>query len=245
MKIENLDALMDAHLEDMLVLALSARKAEEAEPEAWSEADEASSRRAWEAFTRRWEARERELRRQKRRRALRRAVQAAACVVLALGVAGPIAFATNAAFRSRVMKLFMETTPEYTALRLGEDAQAAFDVPEGWSGEWYMSYIPEGYVLETIVPDFSDVIYVRPDDTRLDFSEADEDVEMNINTEDAEIRYVDVNGRRVMLATRVDTRFAVWSTDDRYFVLIADNTGDPAEERELLDVVAGVRRIIR
>ena len=53
MKIENLDALMDAHLEDMLVLALSARKAEEAEPEAWSEADEAASRRAWEAFTRR------------------------------------------------------------------------------------------------------------------------------------------------------------------------------------------------
>ncbi len=240
----NMDSAVDRHLDCLLELAFEAEAAG-AERATWTEDEEALCQRAWAAFTEKWEARQEAERRQKRRRRLGRAVQVAACGVLALGVALPVTFAASASFRARVLRLVTEATPRYTALSLEPDEDAAFDVPEGWQGEWYLSRVPEGYVLETVYPVFNTVDYKNAGGDRLTFDELDENAWTNLDTENADVRHVSVGGRQVMVVEKQTVLTAVWSTEDRYFILSLIGADRAPDQDQLLDLVAGVRRIVR
>ena len=240
----NMESAMDRHLDCLLELAFEVGDIG-TERATWTQDEEALCQRAWATFTEKWEARQEAERRQKRRRRLGRAVQAAACGVLALGVALPVTFAASASFRARVLRLVTEPTPLYTALSLEPDEDAAFDVPEGWTGAWYLSRVPEGYVLESVSPVFSTVDYRNAEGDRLSFDELDENARANIDTEDADLRHVSVGGRQVMLVEKQQVLTAVWSTEDRYFILSLIGANRVPDEARLLDLVAGVRRIVR
>ncbi len=234
----SMEALRDRHLECLLELALA-----EGDDGGEAEVDEALCRRTWEAFSRKRAAKLRKARREQLRMRLRWGARAAACLVLALAVAMPIAVAASPAVRSRVLKLLMEPTPEYTGLSLVEEA--AFDVPAGYAGEWYMSWIPEGYVLTNVIPEADIVEYDGARGEHLFFTEMDEHTEANVNTEGARIDTVLVNGREVMIVDLDDELSAVWSTEDRYFLLILEGGERPPERETLLKLVGGVRRIVR
>ena len=234
----SMEALRDRHLECLLELALAG---EDAGGEA--EVDEALRQRTWDAFARKWAAKLRKARRERLRLRLRWSARAAACLLVALAVAMPIAIAASPAVRSRVLKLLTESTPESTSLSLVEEA--AFDVPAGYAGEWYMSWIPEGYVLSNVIPAVSIVEYESAEGDRLFFSEQDENAEANVNTEGARIDTALVNGREVMIVDLDDELSAVWSTEDRYFLLILEGGERPPERETLLKLVGGVRRIVR
>ena len=55
------------------------------------------------------------------------------------------AFASSASFRVRVFSMFAEDHGQYTAIGLREDEQKALDVPNGWEGMYYPTYIPDGF----------------------------------------------------------------------------------------------------
>ena len=67
----------------------------------------------------------------------------AALGILCIGLT--TAFASSETFRVRVFSMFAEDHGQYTAIGLREDEQKAFDVPNGWEGMYYPSYIPDEF----------------------------------------------------------------------------------------------------
>lgn len=244
---EKVEALRDRHLDCMLELVLSMQNAErESKADAPYEAEASLCDRTWEQYEEKRKLRNAQTKRRAWRRRLSRLVEGAACLVLAVAVATPFAYATNASFRSRVLTLLMETTPQYTALSLAEDADSSFAVPGEWQGEWYPSYVPEGYELSQVrnIVDYQ-ADYINEAGDRLEFCEHTENTAVNIDTENADIRYVDVNGCDTMIITKGKDVNAVWNVADRYFLLFTEGTKDAMDMDTFIRVVADVRRIVR
>ena len=63
----------------------------------------------------------------------------AALGILCIGLT--TAFASSETFRVRVFSMFAEDHGQYTAIGLREDEQKAFDVPNGWKGMYYPTYL--------------------------------------------------------------------------------------------------------
>lgn len=95
--------------------------------------------------------RERADKRQRRRALARKFVpkiiEAAACMVLVIGIAAPIAIANVDSIRSKVMQLLIRFDWEKGEAHMNfvEDESASFDVPADWPGDYFPSYLPEGF----------------------------------------------------------------------------------------------------
>lgn len=76
----------------------------------------------------------------------------AALGILCIGLT--TAFASSETFRVRVFSMFAEDHGQYTAIGLREDEQKAFDVPNGWEGMYYPSYIPAEFEIESVDSSF-------------------------------------------------------------------------------------------
>ena len=63
----------------------------------------------------------------------------------------PAAIATIPPVRARVMELIFETLRQYTRVSLREKAGPEVEVPAEWGGEYYPSYIPEGYKFDEVL----------------------------------------------------------------------------------------------
>lgn len=117
------------------------------------------------------------------RKTLPQAGLVAACVVAVLSIAAITALATSKTVRMKVFELLINTQKEYTELSLVESQEGAFDVPSDWAGEYYPSFIPEGFQLvETEgYPGWSEAFYQNEDAGILFFSEYESSSYANIN----------------------------------------------------------------
>lgn len=95
------------------------------------------------------------------KRTLPRMVRIAALWIAVLAIGGGIAMAASPTARVYLVKLLMETTPQYTRLQLVEDAENYVDVPAEWQGTYYPTLIPPGLVLSEQLDDT--VVYSDPD----------------------------------------------------------------------------------
>lgn len=185
------------------------------------------------------------------RRVLPFVVNAAACIILLLAMAAPIALANSATFRSKVMQLILELDEEkgeaYFSFVPEEGAE--FDVPEGWRGNYFPSYIPEGFTIYDYDPTFP-VAFIEYRDAanrQFFFDEYDEGTTSLSGTENATIRYVDINGANAYLiegyASNGVTWVAnlVWQNDTNWFQIIA--YGLPTDEA--LQIARSVRRVVK
>jgi len=170
------------------------------------------------------------------RRRLPKVVQIAAAVVLIAAIGGAAVIASSKSVRVSVLKFLIEVGTEYTKLSLIEDDTAAFDVPMGWNGDYFLSFIPEAYSLTYIEDHY--VVFEDENDNVLTFSEYAEDSYTNIDTEGAEIEYVNVSGRLILLSKKDGLVIATWSEHRRYFVLHTNNS-----TVNLLEIAANVKRI--
>ena len=113
------------------------------------------------------------------------------------------------------------------------DEDASFDVPAAWKGDYFMSFIPDGYTLEICEHPSSigqEIIYVDSTGNRLRFSELSMDAEINMNTEGFQVSSVLIDGNAGLFAENTDESMLVWSTTDRYFVLNVNNTVEAAKK---------------
>ena len=151
--------------------------------------------------------------------------QIAAIVIATLTVAGGVAFAASSSVRVQVMKLLVNIEKEYTELSLVEDQAASFEVPSEWDGTYYPSSIPETLTLYAVHPGtgYHSVDYVNRDtgENQMNFAEFDDSTEMNIDTENAEIQNVVINGNVGLLSIKKDQMIACWGDGKEGFVLIS------------------------
>jgi len=171
---------------------------------------------------------------------VRRSLKFAAVIFLVCGVCLGTAMAVSSEVRVTVMKLLYNITPQYTEISTVPDENAFFTVPSDWNGEYYPSYIPDGYAFRSIqgTKSIRVATYDTPDGKRMTYHENDALVESNLDTEGYEVREIELNGRVAILAVKEGGSIVVWQEDNRSFYLFI--TEDSATA---LDVVRGVRKI--
>ena len=215
--------------------------------------DEQTIAQTWETARAKMERFETEEKRRERVIAFRRTapqvLKIAACLLLVLCLSVPVVLATSSEFRSRVINLLYSIDHENQVahFEFTEDPDASFTVPAGWTGDYFMSYIPEGMELTRQSELFATVNYTDANNRSLGFSEKDENITMDAGTENQKDNPVDVNGSQGYLIEgttpdgNIHTVTVVWFRDDRWFELSSSNM----ETEEVLQVARNVRKIIR
>ncbi len=229
----------------MALLEAARIEADEAQA-AWDALpDDAPEKLAEKAFHLRTE--EKYLRRARRaERAVRaprlslRGLQFAAVLALVVAVSLGTAMAVSGEVRVAVMRLLYRVTPQYTEVSMVEDEGAAFFVPADWTGSYYPSYIPEGYSFYSVTGTASirETIYTSSENKMLSFTENNPSVESNEDTENYEIKEIDLKGNKALLAVKEGKSKVIWQSADCFMVLTISENAETA-----LKVAQSVRRV--
>lgn len=205
-----------------------------------------------DAFFKRFDAKnlaiiDREYRRGKRSKFFRQTLpkfgQAAAVFIAVLSVTGGIALAASSTVRIYVKRLLTVPGDEYTEIRLEEDVNASFDIPSEWGGENYPAYVPEGFALGKVnsYPGMNSVSFAdsQTGNQVMTFAEYGEDIEGNIDTENATVDAVMIHNNPGFLAHKESTHILYWSNGRVYFTLTVENQ----EESTVLHIAKSVVRV--
>ena len=164
----------------------------------------------------------------------------AALGILCIGLT--TAFASSETFRVRVFSMFAEDHGQYTAIGLREDEQKAFDVPNGWEGMYYPTYIPDGFEVIN-VENLSEQIFLisfeNKNNEYLTFEEMTEDAESNIDTENAQVYYTEIHGNTALVSVKADLTIVSWNEQNRILSVVFDGE----MEEDALKVAKSVTRI--
>ena len=164
----------------------------------------------------------------------------AALGILCIGLT--TAFASSETFRVRVFSMFAEDHGQYTAIGLREDEQKAFDVPNGWEGMYYPTYIPDGFEVIS-VENLSEQIFLisfeNKNNEYLTFEEMTEDAESNIDTENAQVYYTEIHGNTALVSVKADLTIVSWNEQNRILSVVFDGE----VEEDALKVAKSVTRI--
>ena len=164
----------------------------------------------------------------------------AALGILCIGLT--TAFASSETFRVRVFSMFAEDRGQYTAIGLREDEQNAFDVPNGWEGMYYPTYIPDGFEVIN-VENLSEQIFLisfeNKNNEYLTFEEMTEDAESNIDTENAQVYYTEIHGNTALVSVKADLTIVSWNEQNRILSVVFDGE----VEEDALKVAKSVTRI--
>ena len=215
--------------------------------------DEESIRRTWQKAQKKMDSLELEEKRRNRVISLRRVIpqvmKVAACLLLALCIGVPVVLASSAEFRSRVIELLANFDEENQVAHFGfeENPDASFAVPAAWNGQYYVSWVPEGFEMSWCSQFSSSVSYGDAAGRRFMFSENDDGSSLDAGLEEQSISHADINGSTAYIlsghtndgATHMLT--IVWSRDEKWFEL--NCSGLTAEES--LKIARNVRKIIR
>lgn len=182
---------------------------------------------------------DRALRRIERRKMMRNTLpkvgRVAAALLLCFYLSLSVAMAASPDVRVNLMNFFMNIEPRYTSFGF-EDTGTFVDVPAEWTGYYYPTYIPEGFELYGL--DYYGVYFKRADGAMLDFEEIGSDSSGNLDTENAEISYISINGHTALLAEKGQWTSVLWSVGNRG--LLVGYTGG---REEAIKIAESVRMI--
>lgn len=146
-------------------------------------------------------------------------------LLLFVYIGATAAIAAVPTIHMRVTNFLVQANEEYSSLNLAQSPDTTSSVPDEWKGECFPSYIPEDFELQPFDPYFTRVYYRNTSGDLLDFAEYLTDAYVNIDTEEAIIQNIKVNGMPAILSTKGARVKVVWSDFSHYFVLTLD--GDP------------------
>lgn len=158
------------------------------------------------------------LRRKWNEKLFSKVAQVAALIILGVFTLGAVTVAASADVRIQLMQLFSRTTEEYTTLELIPVSEQV-SVPEGWKGSYYLGYIPDGLSLAQCLP--NEVIYWNNGDiaASVSFFEGTATSSTNIDTEDAKISSVTIQGVPAQMSEKGHRVMIWWAIEDRYFIV--------------------------
>ncbi|MGI6233982.1 MAG: DUF4367 domain-containing protein [Christensenellales bacterium] len=148
--------------------------------------------------------------------------------VSALGLA--TAMAISPELRIQVLKLLINITPSYTQIIMEPRGDHLLSVPSEWGGNYYPSYIPEGYRFYAVSGEHPvrTTIYMAGDEKMLDFSEYSGTVVTHTDTEGYTLSEIELNGTIATLAEKEGKTKLIWAIADRYFILIITENAETA-----------------
>ena len=241
------DAIKETHLDYLLRLALAyeaqlmAGEAERESHRAFSVEDESVFSRTHIETRERIASARRAKRRFQRRTALkqniRKGIHIAACAVLLLGVITPFAVAHIDAIRVRVMRLLIDIQEDRTNISIQEDISASFDVPAEWKGQYYPSFIPDGYSLSLLPDDYNSVVYSNADGDEITFEEFEETDELVVDSEDSIVSYGQISGNIAFIVEKRNAKI-IWCNGSRLFRVTAADLSTAQKVAEGVKIIA-------
>lgn len=160
---------------------------------------------------------------------LRRAVSIAAALILLIGLSLSIGIASSEAFRSYVIQLLYsfnhaEGIINYHYLH---SATSFMHVPNDWTGNFYPSYIPDGFAV-TDYRHWPDNVYTitltSSNGSSIIFEEVNREAWGTTGTEGGIIESVNINGHTGIIRYAEDESYVAidWPTDICWLSLYAD-----------------------
>jgi len=159
-------------------------------------------------------------------------IVAIAAVLMAVSIGS--ALAAICMVEAGILKV--DVQDQGTVFRLiAPDNRAA--VPEGWKGQYYPTYIPEGYMFSGFMK--TGVYYNSSNGKRLYFDEKMYGDRRRVDTEEGNVSSMMLNGAEATIIEKDGWTMVIWTMDDKYFVI--DISGD----RETALKVAASVQVIR
>ncbi len=153
-------------------------------------------------------------------------VKTAACLLLVCYIGLTVAVATDSTLRVRIMNFIMNTEERYTSYGF-EDSGEIMNVPADWQGYYYPAYIPDGMVLADVVTPET-VLYTHPDGRDLWFNDMSAGTGGALDTENATIDYITINGHTAMISQKGQWTAILWNIDNRILMIDYNGTRDEA-----------------
>lgn len=156
----------------------------------------------------------------------RRLIPYAACIVLLVGIALPVAIASSAYLRAKVVELLICIDGKQNTARFffGEDETQPVAVPAEWEGSCFPTYLPEGYAVAAYNA-WKDMYYVIEYSDGVDgmvkFQENVSGTGGISGVEGAEVSHISINGRTALVIRIQESGYTEihWDTDDRWLRL--------------------------
>lgn len=209
-----------------------------------SEAEDPS---AHERLTRGEQPTLRRMNRRMRRRSLRRfaartlpkAGKAAACILLVFYLGLTAAVATVDEVRVGLQNFFVRF--EKTHVEIGfELTENPADVPSGWEGYYYPSYIPEGFTFNGVYTDT--VLYQKATENgtyELCFGDHGSDTRISLDSENASVDYVIINGTTATIIEKAPWVTIFWNIGNR--CIVVEFTGSRNEAIRIAESVVMIK----
>lgn len=161
-------------------------------------------------------------------------IVAAVLIVLMVGAGSAIAALQMAGVG--LLGLNAQSYPDHTSYSLTYTGKT-IEVPESWEDSFYPSYIPEGFVYKESY--FHGVDYVDAKGNMLSYSENTMGAHISFDTENADVKAVQINGAEATLIEKEGWSTVIWSANNRLFVV------DLKGEAEIALMVAASVTLIR
>ena len=161
---------------------------------------------------------------------LPKTVQIAASIMLVLYIAATSALAVSRTARVFLTNFLISIENEYTELSLSPSKEEIVDVPSEWKGEYYPSYIPDGYTVKQVSGGdrMNNVVYASASGQDIQFGEYPSGVVGNIDTENARTSFIEINGTTAFLSVKGSEVLLAWAYVDQYFLIDLQGTSDEA-----------------
>lgn len=161
-------------------------------------------------------------------------IVAAVLIVLMVGAGSAIAALQMAGVG--LLGLNAQSYPDHTSYSLTYTGKT-IEVPESWEDSFYPAYIPEGFVYKESY--FHGVDYVDAKGNMLSYSENTMGAHISFDTENADVKAVQINGAEATLIEKEGWSTVIWSANNRLFVV------DLKGEAEIALMVAASVTLIR
>lgn len=135
-------------------------------------------------------------------------------IAVSLSVGG--ALAAIHMVKKGILRLDYHVYEEYTSYELVK-TQEYIEVPQDWEGDFYPTYIPEGFAFCSISS--MGVCYMNDEGSVLVFDENLYGGQVKIDTEAAELSAAHINGSEAMIVEKDGIVTVIWSANNRCFVI--------------------------
>ena len=143
-------------------------------------------------------------------------LRVAASLLLIVYLGTTVAFAIAPAARTRILQMLMSYEKGYILVQ--PEMHDAPDTPLGWEGDYYPTYIPDGFQL-THHDQSIGIVWYESGDQWLSFSIHDENTSSTINNEEDNARSISINGHSGIMTVVEDVKTLAWSEYRYYFVI--------------------------
>ena len=229
------EEIIEEHLDTMIKLALKQAEAEgllDDEPAMEETVTESEMQETFVLFqTKLREKAQQEHKdkcRRRRKRYFRRTIRILACIILILAIVTPVAIASISPFREYVLRMLINVKNDHIEIELTKTDRD--DVPEGWLGEYYPRYIPDGYQYLGTSSLSAVAMYCNNNGDILYFYDFEDNYQISIDREEADVYFTALNTTSALVSEENDEIRMVWKDGEHMLSIVGILTLEEATQ---------------